>query len=92
MQDVRFGVLGTARIATKVGAAIREARGAALVAIGSRSLDSALAWASAVAPCRSTCLEVERVRGFSGFSFIGPSGAFIIGMLSTLKKFMFIII
>jgi len=46
MQDVRFGVLGTARIATKVGEAIREAHGAELVAIGSRSLETARAWAS----------------------------------------------
>ena len=46
MQEVRFGVLGTARIATKVGQAIRDAGGAELVAIGSRSLDSAQTWAS----------------------------------------------
>ncbi len=42
---IRWGVLGTARIATKVGAAIRQADGAELTAIASRDLSKAQAWA-----------------------------------------------
>jgi predicted dehydrogenase len=44
MNKVRFGVLGTAKIATKVGQAIKDAASAELVAIGSRNLETAKAW------------------------------------------------
>ena len=44
-QTVRWGVLGTARIATKVSSAINSTPGAELLAIGSRSLDRANQWA-----------------------------------------------
>ena len=44
MKKVRFGVLGTAKIATKVGQAIKDATTAELVSIGSRNLESAIAW------------------------------------------------
>jgi predicted dehydrogenase len=43
---VNWGVLSTARIATKVSAAIREANGAELLAVGSRSKPRAAAWAA----------------------------------------------
>lgn len=43
-QPVRWGVLGTALIATKVGKAIRNAAGAELAAIASRDLGRAQAW------------------------------------------------
>jgi len=43
---IRWGILGTARIATKVGKAIHEARGAELTAIASRSAEKAEAWAA----------------------------------------------
>ena len=43
---VRWGVLGTARIATKIAAAIRRVPGAELRAVASRSADRAAAWAS----------------------------------------------
>ena len=42
---VRWGVLGTARIAAKVGPAISRANGAELAAIASRSRDRAAGWA-----------------------------------------------
>lgn len=42
---VRWGILGTARIATKVGAAIRQAEAAELTCIASRSAERAAAWA-----------------------------------------------
>lgn len=41
---IKWGVLGTAKIATKVGKAIRAAAGAELTAIASRSLDRAEQW------------------------------------------------
>lgn len=41
---VRFGILGTAHIATKVGRAIQEATGAELAAIASRDRTRAAAW------------------------------------------------
>jgi predicted dehydrogenase len=41
---VRFGILGTAHIATKVGRAIQEATGAELAAIASRDRTRAEAW------------------------------------------------
>ena len=44
-QTIRWGVIGTARIATRVGAAIRSADGAELRAIASRTDDKAAAWA-----------------------------------------------
>jgi D-xylose 1-dehydrogenase (NADP+, D-xylono-1,5-lactone-forming) len=44
MKKVQFGVLGTAKIATKVSQAIKDATSAELVAIGSRDLDVAKAW------------------------------------------------
>jgi predicted dehydrogenase len=44
-RTVRWGVLGTARIATKVSSAINSTPGAELLAIGSRSLDRANQWA-----------------------------------------------
>jgi predicted dehydrogenase len=43
---VRWGILGTANVATKVGGAIRRARHAELVAIASRSQERAEEWAS----------------------------------------------
>jgi len=43
---VHWGVLSTARIATKVSAAIRAAKGAELLAVGSRSKPRAAAWAA----------------------------------------------
>lgn len=45
-RKIRWGVLGTARIATKVAAAIRAADNAELAAIASRSADKAAAWAA----------------------------------------------
>src|SRR5262245_51658638 len=45
-QSVRWGILGTARIATKVGAAIREAADAELTAVASRSPQRAADWAA----------------------------------------------
>ena len=45
MNQVRFGILGTARIAEKVAAAIHEATNARLSVIGSRDLDRAESWA-----------------------------------------------
>jgi predicted dehydrogenase len=44
--EVRWGVLSTARIASTVSAAIRQADGATLLAIGSRSTSRAAAWAA----------------------------------------------
>jgi len=44
MKNVRWGILGTARIATKVAAAIHQAQGAQLSAIASRSADRAQQW------------------------------------------------
>jgi len=44
-RPVRWGVLGTARIATKVAAGINATPGAELTAIASRSLEKAQAWA-----------------------------------------------
>jgi predicted dehydrogenase len=41
---VRWGILGTARIATKVGRAIERARGAVVVAVASRDQARAQAW------------------------------------------------
>jgi predicted dehydrogenase len=43
---VRFGILGTAHIATKVGRAIHEAEGAEIAAIASRDRARAAAWAA----------------------------------------------
>ena len=43
---IRWGILGTARIAEKVGRAIQQAQGAELVAIASRSADRAARWAA----------------------------------------------
>lgn len=43
---VRWGVLGTARIAAKVGMGIREADGAELTAVASRSAEAAEQWAA----------------------------------------------
>ena len=45
-QTVRWGVLGTASIATKLSRAIRRAEGAELLGIASRSLERAEEWAS----------------------------------------------
>lgn len=45
-RTIHWGILGTARIATKVGAAIRNAEGAELTAIASRNSDRASNWAS----------------------------------------------
>lgn len=45
MQTVRWGILGTARIATKIAAAIEKAPHAELVAVASRSASKAAAWA-----------------------------------------------
>lgn len=45
MQKIRWGILGTARIADTVGKAIQDATGAELLAIGSRSAEKAAAWA-----------------------------------------------
>jgi predicted dehydrogenase len=42
---VRFGILGTARIAEKIAPAIRATTGAQLVAIASRDVDKAAEWA-----------------------------------------------
>jgi len=44
LQPIRWGILGTARIATKVGRAIHRARGAALAAVASRDKSRAQAW------------------------------------------------
>jgi len=44
-RKVRWGVLGTARIADTVGKAITDAKGAELLAIGSRTAEKAAAWA-----------------------------------------------
>ena len=41
---VRWGILGTARIATKVGRAIQNARGSKLTAVASRDLRRARSW------------------------------------------------
>lgn len=43
-QPVRWGILGTAHIATKVGRAIHRARGARLAAVASRDKSRAQAW------------------------------------------------
>src|SRR5262245_12961880 len=45
-RSIGWGILGTAKIATKVGRAIDRARGARLVAVASRDLDRARAWAA----------------------------------------------
>jgi predicted dehydrogenase len=50
---VRWGVLSTARIATRVGAAIRRAEGAELSAVASRSPEKATAWATEHRAARS---------------------------------------
>ena len=52
-KTVRWGVLGTAVIAKKIGAAVREARGTQLAGIASRSPDRAAAWAKEHAADRS---------------------------------------
>jgi predicted dehydrogenase len=52
-QTIRWGILGTARIATKVGAAIREASGAELTAIASRDAQRAADWAAEHGAARS---------------------------------------
>jgi len=44
-KTIRWGVLGTARIAEKVGKAIQAAQGSTLDAIASRSIDKAESWA-----------------------------------------------
>ena len=44
MKTVRFAVLGTAKIATKVGRAIHQAEGAELAVIASRELGKAQTW------------------------------------------------
>ncbi|GAB4136402.1 MAG: Gfo/Idh/MocA family oxidoreductase [Planctomycetaceae bacterium] len=44
-RTLRWGILGTARIADKVAAAIQNAAGAELVAVASRSAERASAWA-----------------------------------------------
>ena len=44
MEKVRFGVLGTAKIAIKVGQAIKDAASAELAGIGSRNIETAKAW------------------------------------------------
>lgn len=44
-KPVRWGILGTARIATKVAAAIRQVKNAELTGIASRSQESAQLWA-----------------------------------------------
>jgi D-xylose 1-dehydrogenase (NADP+, D-xylono-1,5-lactone-forming) len=44
MEKVRFGVLGTAKIAIKVGQAIKDAASAELASIGSRNIETAKAW------------------------------------------------
>jgi predicted dehydrogenase len=46
MQSVRWGILGTARIADKVAAAIQRTPGSTLTAIASRSADKAASWAA----------------------------------------------
>jgi predicted dehydrogenase len=46
-RPVRWGILGTARIATKVGRAIDRARGAVLAAVASRDKSRADAWVAA---------------------------------------------
>jgi predicted dehydrogenase len=43
-RPVRWGILGTARIASKVGRAIHEARGSRLVAVASRDVARARSW------------------------------------------------
>ena len=43
-RSIRWGILGTARIATKVGRAIHRARGAVLAAVASRDKSRAQAW------------------------------------------------
>jgi predicted dehydrogenase len=50
---IRWGILGTARIATKVAAAIRKADGAELAAIASRSSQRASVWANEHGAARS---------------------------------------
>ena len=45
-QPIRWGILGTARIAARVGAAIRQARGTELRAVASRSAERGTAWAA----------------------------------------------
>src|SRR5262245_47942150 len=44
LRPIRFGILGTAKIATKVGRAIQQARGAQLVAMASRDIARAREW------------------------------------------------
>jgi predicted dehydrogenase len=46
-QTVRWGILGTARIATKVGRAIQFARGSRLTAVASRNLERSRNWVAA---------------------------------------------
>ena len=53
VQTTRFGVLGTARIATKVGAAIHKASNAELTAVASRDAQRAAAWADEHGATRS---------------------------------------
>ena len=45
--EIRFGILGTARIAEKVGPAIQAANGARLAVVASRAGDRAREWAAA---------------------------------------------
>jgi predicted dehydrogenase len=52
-RPVRWGILGAARIATKVGAAIRQADGAELTLIASRDAERAAAWAAEHGALRS---------------------------------------
>jgi len=43
-KPIRWGILGTAKIASKVGRAIHDARGACVAAVASRNLERAQAW------------------------------------------------
>lgn len=52
-RPIHWGILGTARIATRVGAAIRAAKDAELTAIASRSAEKAAAWAGEHGAVRS---------------------------------------
>jgi len=52
-QSVGWGILGTARIATRVGAAINRAEHSTLQAIGSRNADRAADWANEHGAMRS---------------------------------------
>ena len=52
-ETIRWGVMGTARIAEKVGAAIRAVEGAELAAVASRVAERAATWAEAHGATRS---------------------------------------